>query len=180
MRNSGTLGGNVANGSPIGDSMPLLIALNAQVVLASVRGERRLALESLYTGYRQNVMAPDELLVRIDAPLHTTQPTAATGRDFHLLRAYKVSKRQDDDISAVCLVLRVAVQAGIVTEASIGVGGVAATPVRATQAEDALQHVVVDWEELPQLLASLVTRFWNESQGHSATTLEQIAVEVLP
>ncbi|MEG2999372.1 MAG: xanthine dehydrogenase small subunit [Comamonas sp.] len=204
VRNSGTLGGNVANGSPIGDSMPLLIALNAQVVLASVRGERRLALESLYTGYRQNVMAADELLVRIDAPLHTTQPTATTGRDFHLLRAYKVSKRQDDDISAVCLVLRVAVQAGIVTEASIGVGGVAATPVRATQAEDALRGqpwnaataqaaaAALQAQFSPisdmrasgayrrQLLASLVTRFWNESQGHRATTLEQIAVEVLP
>jgi xanthine dehydrogenase iron-sulfur cluster and FAD-binding subunit A len=62
VRNSGTLGGNVANGSPIGDSMPLLIALRAQVVLASTRGERTLPLEDLYTGYRQNVMAPDELL----------------------------------------------------------------------------------------------------------------------
>ena len=69
VRNSGTLGGNVANGSPIGDSMPLLIALHAQVVLASsARGERTLALEDLYTGYRQNVMAPDELLVRIVVP----------------------------------------------------------------------------------------------------------------
>ena len=202
VRNSGTLGGNVANGSPIGDSMPLLIALNAQVVLASVRGERRLPLESLYTGYRQNVMAADELLVRIDAPLHATQPSATAGSDLHLLRAYKVSKRQDDDISAVCLVLRVAVQGGIVTEASIGVGGVAATPVRATQAEDALRgqpwnaataqaagaalqaqfNPISDMRASGayrrQLLASLMTRFWNESQGHRATTLEQISVEV--
>lgn len=203
VRNSGTLGGNVANGSPIGDSMPLLIALNAQIVLASVRGERRLPLENLYTGYRQNVMAADELLVRIDVPLHATQATAQAG-DLHLLRAYKVSKRQDDDISAVCLVLRVAVQGGIVTEATIGAGGVAATPVRATQAEAALRGqpwnaataqaaaVALQAQFSPisdmrasgayrrQLLASLVTRFWNESQGHRATTLEQIAVEVLP
>ena len=72
VRNSGTLGGNVANGSPIGDSMPLLIALRAQVVLASqARGERALPLEALYTGYRQNVMAPDELLVRIVVPKAT-------------------------------------------------------------------------------------------------------------
>ena len=203
VRNSGTLGGNVANGSPIGDSMPLLIALNAQIVLASVRGERRLPLENLYTGYRQNVMAADELLVRIDVPLHATQATAQAG-DLHLLRAYKVSKRQDDDISAVCLVLRVAVQGGIVTEATIGAGGVAATPVRATQAEAALRGqpwnaataqaaaAALQAQFSPisdmrasgayrrQLLASLVTRFWNESQGHRATTLEQIAVEVLP
>jgi len=178
------------------------------VVLASVRGQRSLPLEALYTGYRQNVMAPDELLVRIDVPLHATQPAVeeadAPGADWQLLRAYKVSKRQDDDISAVCLVLRVAVQGGRVTEAAIGVGGVAATPVRATQAEDALRGQ--PWSQASaqaagralqaqfspisdmrasgayrsQLLASLLQRFWLESQGRSATTLEQIAVEVLP
>jgi xanthine dehydrogenase small subunit len=69
VRNSGTLGGNVANGSPIGDSMPLLIALGANVVLMSVRGHRELPLEQLYTGYRQNVMAPDEVLAWIKVPL---------------------------------------------------------------------------------------------------------------
>jgi xanthine dehydrogenase small subunit len=207
VRNSGTLGGNVANGSPIGDSMPLLIALNAQVVLASVRGERSLPLENLYTGYRQNVMAADELLARISVPLHATQPTAS-GKDWQLLRAYKVSKRQDDDISAVCLVVRVAVQNGLVSEAAIGAGGVAATPVRATQAEDALRGqpwnaatvqaaaAALQAQFKPisdmrasgayrsQLLASLMTRFWHESQGqgqgHIATTLEHITLEVQP
>ena len=208
VRNSGTLGGNVANGSPIGDSMPLLIALNAHVVLDSVRGERRLPLEQLYTGYRQNVMAADELLVRIDVPLHHTQPAvagqAAPAASFHLLRAYKVSKRQDDDISAVCLVLRIAVQQGLVTEAAIGVGGVAATPVRATQAEDALRGQTWNLATVQtaaaalqsqfspisdmrasgsyrrQLLASLLQRFWHESRGHPAPSLEHIAVEVTP
>src|SRR3990167_6783100 len=68
VRNAGTLGGNVANGSPIGDSMPLLIALRARVVLARARGERTLALEDLYTGYSQNVMSPDEVLARILVP----------------------------------------------------------------------------------------------------------------
>jgi xanthine dehydrogenase small subunit len=203
VRNSGTLGGNVANGSPIGDSMPLLIALNAQVVLASVRGERSLPLEQLYTGYRQNVMAADELLARISVPLHATQP-AAHGKSWQLLRAYKVSKRQDDDISAVCLVVRVAVQNGLVSEAAIGAGGVAATPVRATQAEDALRGqpwslataqaaaaaLQAQFQPISdmrasgayrrQLLASLMTRFWNESQGHTATTLEHITMEVQP
>jgi xanthine dehydrogenase small subunit len=73
VRNSGTLGGNVANGSPIGDSMPLLIALGAHVVLMSQRQgktrSRELPLEDLYTGYRQNVMAPDEVLAWIKVPL---------------------------------------------------------------------------------------------------------------
>jgi xanthine dehydrogenase small subunit len=124
VRNAGTLGGNVANGSPIGDTMPLLIALRASVVLASIRGERELPLESLYTGYRQNLMAPDEVLVHIKVP--KPQPG-------ELLRIYKVSKRLEDDISAVCLAVCLHTQDGVVTQASIGVGGVAATPVRASR-----------------------------------------------
>ncbi|MCX7279609.1 MAG: xanthine dehydrogenase small subunit, partial [Burkholderiales bacterium] len=91
VRNSGTLGGNVANGSPIGDSMPLLIALGASVGLASLRGTRSLPLEHLYTGYRSNVMAPDEVLAWIDVP----RPQG------ELMQVYKISKRFDDDISAV-------------------------------------------------------------------------------
>src|SRR5690606_18156840 len=122
-------GGNVANGSPIGDSMPLLIALGAQVELASTRGRRRLPLEDFYTGYRANVLAPDELLAFIHVPL------PAPGQ---LLAAYKVSKRFDDDISAVCLVLNLALEGGLVAQARIGAGGVAATPARARQAEAAL------------------------------------------
>ncbi|WP_374671817.1 xanthine dehydrogenase small subunit [Acidovorax temperans] len=184
VRNSGTLGGNVANGSPIGDSMPLLIALRAQVVLASqARGERALLLESLYTGYRQNVMAPDELLVRIVVP----KPAPS-----EQLKAYKISKRFDDDISAVCLVLNLDIADGTVQRASIGAGGVAATPVRAQQTEAALQGQpwteatvqqamrVLQAEFSPisdmrasgdyrrTVLGNLLQRFWLESQGGGA------------
>ena len=102
VRNSGTLGGNVANGSPIGDSMPLLIALDAHVVLMSARGHRDMPLEDFYTGYRKNVLAPDEVLAWIKVP----RPV----RGRIQLRAYKISKRYDDDISAVCLVVNL--QAG--------------------------------------------------------------------
>lgn len=196
VRNSGTLGGNVANGSPIGDSMPLLIALNAQVVLASVRGERSLPLEQLYTGYRQNVMAPDELVVRMDVPL------PSTGAATQHLRAYKISKRQDDDISAVCLVINLHLHDGVVTQVRIGAGGVAATPARATRTEAALlgqpwhaatvqaAAAVLQAEFSPisdmrasgdyrrHVLGSLVQRFWLESQGQSGASLEDIRVEV--
>jgi len=196
VRNSGTLGGNVANGSPIGDSMPLLIALNAQVVLASVRGERSLPLEQLYTGYRQNVMAKDELVTRIDIPL----PQAGSATQH--LRAYKISKRQDDDISAVCLVVNLHVDNGTVTQVSIGAGGVAATPARAKQAEAALlgqpwnaatvqaaaaalqaefspiSDMRASGDYRKHLLASLMQRFWLESQGKSGVTLDDISVEV--
>lgn len=190
VRNSGTLGGNVANGSPIGDSMPLLIALRAQVVLASqARGERALPLEALYTGYRQNVMAPDELLVRIVVP----KPASS-----EQLRAYKISKRFDDDISAVCLVLNLDTADGTVQRASIGAGGVAATPVRAQQTEAALQGQpwteatvqqamrVLQAEFSPisdmrasgdyrrTVLGNLLQRFWLESQGGAPASIAQL------
>ena len=190
VRNSGTLGGNVANGSPIGDSMPLLIALRAQVVLASqARGERALPLEALYTGYRQNVMAPDELLVRIVVP----KPTSS-----EQLKAYKISKRFDDDISAVCLVLNLDIAGGTVQRASVGAGGVAATPVRAQQTEAALQGQpwteatvqqamrVLQAEFSPisdmrasgdyrrTVLGNLLQRFWLESQGGAPASIAQL------
>ncbi len=213
VRNSGTLGGNVANGSPIGDSMPLLIALRAQVVLASqARGERALPLEALYTGYRQNVMAADELLVRIVVPKPSAsksepppgRPKAAStptgGSDdtpvrsvgANILQAYKISKRFDDDISAVCLVLNLDIADGSVQRASIGAGGVAGTPVRAQQTEAALQGKpwteatvqqamrVLQAEFSPisdmrasgdyrrTVLGNLLQRFWLESQGGGA------------
>jgi xanthine dehydrogenase small subunit len=192
VRNSGTLGGNVANGSPIGDSMPLLIALRAQIVLASVRGERSLPLEDLYTGYRQNVMAPDELLVRIIVP----RPGVTEA-----LRAYKISKRFDDDISAVCLVVNLDIEAGVVRRASIGAGGVAATPARARQTEAALSGQPWSSQTVKQaadalqaefspisdmrasgayrrtVLASLLQRFWLESQGQEAVSVENFRLE---
>ncbi|ART47491.1 xanthine dehydrogenase small subunit [Acidovorax carolinensis] len=192
VRNAGTLGGNVANGSPIGDSMPLLIALRAQVVLASTRGERTLALEDLYTGYRQNVMAPDELLVRIVVP----RPGVT-----EVLRAYKISKRFDDDISAVCLVINLDIEANMVRRASIGAGGVAATPARARQTEGALtgqpwtadtiaraaQALQGEFNPISDMrasgayrrtvLASLLQRFWLESQGDDAVSVEDFRLE---
>ena len=193
VRNSGTLGGNVANGSPIGDSMPLLIALRAQVVLASqARGERQLPLEDLYTGYRQNVMAADELLVRIVVP----RPSAP-----EQLRAYKISKRFDDDISAVCLVVNLDIAGGTVQRASIGAGGVAATPARARQTEATLTGqpwteataqraaAVLQAEFSPisdmrasgayrrEVLGSLLQRYWLETQGQPSVSLDTLTLE---
>ena len=191
VRNAGTLGGNVANGSPIGDSMPLLIALRAQVVLASMRGERTLALEDLYTGYRQTALAPDELLVRIVVPRPAPEG---------LLRAYKVSKRWDDDISAVCLALHLDIADGVVRRASIGAGGVAATPARARETEalltgqpwtealaqragEALQAEFTPISDMRAsgayrrtVLASLMRRYWLESQGQTAVSLEDFSL----
>ncbi len=192
VRNAGTLGGNVANGSPIGDSMPLLIALGASVVLMSVRGQRELPLEQLYTGYRRNVIAADEVLAWIKVP------KAVTGE---WSRVYKISKRFDDDISAVCLAINLRIENGRVSHASIGAGGVAATPVRASKTQAALlgqawtQATVqqamhtLRGEFSPisdmrassayrvQVLGNLLQRFWLESQGEQYTNLESFSLD---
>ena len=192
VRNSGTLGGNIANGSPIGDSMPLLIALRARVVLMSTRGQREMPLEQLYTGYRTNVMAPDEVLAWIKVP----KPVANQN-----LQVYKISKRFDDDISAVCLAINLQIENSVVVSASIGAGGVAATPVRATQTEAALtcqpwtsttvQRAIAtlraefspisdmrassDYRR--EVLGNLLQRYWLESQGLQQTNLQAFILE---
>jgi len=130
IRNAATLGGNVVNGSPIGDSMPLLIALRASLVLASARARREVPIEDFYTGYRRSLLAPDELLVAIRIP--RAAPDLA-------LRAWKVSKRFEDDISAVCVAVALRRQGGRITQARIGVGGMAAVPSRAQRTEAALE-----------------------------------------
>jgi xanthine dehydrogenase small subunit len=200
VRNSGTLGGNVANGSPIGDSMPLLISLGANIVLMCHRKgriqHREMPLEDLYTGYRKNVMAPDEVLAWIKVPKATATQTC---------RVYKISKRFEDDISAVCLGLNLTITHGVVRSASIGVGGVAATPVRAIRTEailkgkrwdhDTVQRAMamLQTEFTPisdmrasahyriQVLGNLLQRFWLDSQGQGSISLEDLeALEVTP
>jgi xanthine dehydrogenase small subunit len=225
VRNSGTLGGNVANGSPIGDSMPLLIALQANVVLMRQRDgrqfSRELPLEQLYTGYRQNLMAPDEVLAWIKVPLPVEgEPSAAPGRPkqasapsggsaahevasvgVEFLRVYKISKRFEDDISAVCLAVSLRVDSDRILGASIGVGGVAATPVRASKTEACLRQMTLadatfeqasavlqaEFEPISdmrasaayrrEVLGSLLQRFWLEIQGLSNVSLETLSLE---
>lgn len=131
IRHGGTLGGNVANGSPIGDSMPVLIALQADVVLASEqRPPRRLALEDFYLGYRRTALAADEVLAWIEVPLPQAPLNVA---------AHKLSKRFEDDISTVSLALAWRLDdTGRVAHVRIAAGGVAPVPCRARMAETAL------------------------------------------
>ncbi len=129
VRNAATLGGNIANGSPIGDSMPMLIALGSTLTLASVRGTRELPLEAFFTGYRRTLLEADELISDVAIPLP---------RPDQVVRAYKLSKRFEDDISAVCLVVSMRRAAGRADGVRLGVGGMAATPMRATQTEAAM------------------------------------------
>lgn len=128
IRNTATLGGNIATASPIGDAAPVLLALDAALVLASTTGERQVPMAEYFTGYRRSVRADGEVIraVRIPLPL---APLSAF---------YKIAKRRLDDISAVAVAITMTVEQGVITTPHIGLGGVAATPIRATAAEQAL------------------------------------------
>ncbi|UUU38648.1 xanthine dehydrogenase small subunit [Streptomyces sp. NBC_00162] len=129
IRNSATLGGNLGTGSPIGDSPPVLLALEASVVLADADGEREVPLSDYFTGYRQSVRRPGELIRAVRVPLPLSPVVA-----FH-----KIAKRRFDDISSVAVAFALDIEDGIVRKARIGLGGVAATPIRAIAAEAALE-----------------------------------------
>ena len=129
IRNAGTMGGNVANGSPIGDSMPALIALGASVTLSNRERERTLPMEDLYVAYMKKAMAADEIVEAIDVPL----PSPSLR-----FRTYKLSKRFDSDISAVCAAFAIELDGDRIRRARVAFGGVAATPKRALATEKAL------------------------------------------
>jgi xanthine dehydrogenase small subunit len=129
IRNVATLGGNVANGSPIGDSMPALMAAGASLVLRSAAGSREVALDDFYHDYRVNDLRPGEFVERVRLPLPAPGST---------LRCYKVSKRFDQDISALCAAYRLELEDDHVRSIRIACGGLAATVKRATHCEQAL------------------------------------------
>ncbi|HYE01562.1 MAG TPA: xanthine dehydrogenase small subunit [Alphaproteobacteria bacterium] len=187
VRNAGTLGGNIANGSPIGDGMPPLIALGARIVLTAAEGSRELPLDEFYIAYRQTALRPGEFVERVIVP--------PLGPDT-LFKTYKVSKRFDQDISAVCGGFAVRLEDGRVAEARLAFGGMAAIPKRAAAAEQALTGQVwgeaavaaamaaleADFQPLSDMRASagyrgrvaanLLRRFWLEASG--AVDLTQV------
>ncbi len=136
IRNAGTLGGNIANGSPIGDSMPALMVMGATLLLRKGNRTREIALDEFYLAYQKTALVPGEFVVSVRVPHRSS--------DAHL-RTYKVSKRFDQDISAVCGAYRVVVGNGRVGDARVAYGGMAATPRRAPATERAL--VGREWSE---------------------------------
>ncbi|QXI36988.1 xanthine dehydrogenase small subunit [Pseudomonas xantholysinigenes] len=130
IRNQGTLGGNIGNASPIGDSPPLLIALDAQIVLRQGERQRTLALEDYFIDYRITARQDSEFIEKIIVPRASHDWT---------FRAYKVSKRLDDDISAVCAAFNLSIDNGVVSGVRIAFGGMAAIPKRARACEAALR-----------------------------------------
>jgi xanthine dehydrogenase small subunit len=150
VRHAGTLGGNVANGSPIGDAAPVLMALDARIVLQHGEALRELALSAFYTGYMRNAMQPGEFVRELVVPL----PAAGT-----IVRAYKISKRFDSDISAVCAAFALDLDAGVVRAARLAFGGMAATVQRAVQAEAALTGQAWSEAALHAAVAALTSDF---------------------
>jgi xanthine dehydrogenase small subunit len=179
VRSVGTLGGNIANGSPIGDSMPALIALGAELVLKRGSHLRTVALDRFYTGYRKSVLQPGEFILTVRVP------RLAGGARF---AAYKLSKRFDQDISAVCAAFHL----GADGAARFGFGGMAATPSRAPLAEAAYRsgidsacealardfaplsdHRGSGWYRLTAA-QNLMRKFYAESHGRVPTRVLEI------
>lgn len=150
IRNAGTLGGNVVNGSPIGDTMPALLALDAVLVLRRGAASRELPLREFYLDYRKTALQPGELLERVRIPLP---------QEGAVFRTYKVSKRLDQDISAVCSAYWLQLDGDRVNGVRLAYGGMAAVPKRASGAEAAL--IGRDWNEaaVRQAMAALEQDF---------------------
>ncbi|WP_299499900.1 xanthine dehydrogenase small subunit [uncultured Roseobacter sp.] len=185
VRNAATIGGNIANGSPIGDGPPALIALDARVHLRLGSERRDMPLEDFFIGYGKQDRRPGEFIEAITIP-----------RGPDRLKCYKLSKRFDQDISAVCGCLSITTENGRVTAARIAFGGMAGVPKRAAGAEaaligapwseatvrDVMQAMASDFEPLSDMRASatyrmktaqnMLLRYWHEDQGVAANALE--------
>ena len=135
VRASGTVGGNIANGSPIGDLAPALIALGGRVVLRKGDMTRALPLEDFFIAYGKQDREPGEFVLAVEAP-------RLAARQHY--RAFKVSKRFDEDISAVMLAVRIDVEGRRIVGARVACGGMAATPKRAAKARAALIGASLD------------------------------------
>lgn len=183
VRNMGTIGGNIANGSPIGDTPPPLIALGASIVLRKGEARRTIKLEDYFAAYGKQDRQLGEFVESIQIPCLP---------ENNLFAVYKISKRRDEDISSVCGALRVRVEGGKIREAIIAFGGMAATPKRATAAEAVLigqpmalatfeaaaTALAKDYQPISDMRASadyrllvaqnLLRRFYLESAGETA------------
>jgi xanthine dehydrogenase small subunit len=126
IKAAATIGGNIANASPIGDSMPALLVLNADIELVGHRTTRRININDFYTGYRKTVMSADELISRVFIPIPASD---------EILKVYKVSRRKDLDISAFTAAIWLRVEGGVIRDARVAYGGVAPVILRLAKTE---------------------------------------------
>ncbi len=191
IRNAGTLGGSLGNASPIGDPAPLLMALDAQIILANAHGERSVPVGDFFLAYRKTVLADNEVIVAVRIPPRSSSLTLA---------CYKISKRMEDDISAVLLAIAFEQVDGVMRNVKTGFGGMAATPAAAqdletflagkpfteavmAQAGDVLVHA---FNPMTDVRASrdyrlttcrnLLQRFWLEQSEQTITRVSHAAL----
>lgn len=150
IKHRATLGGNLANASPVGDTPPVLLALDASLELQSPRGQRILPIAEFFLSYRQTALATDEIITAVVLP--STPENSRLG-------SYKVSKRRELDISTVCAAFRVEVKDGLIGAARLAYGGMAAIPCRAYRAEAALEGQVWSQESFAQAAECLERDF---------------------
>jgi len=143
IQNRGTIGGNVCNASPAGDTLPLLIAADARFVLGGPRGERTVAADAFFVGYRKTAMDADELLLRVDVPV--------LGR----LVYRKVGTRRAQSISKTLIAVRARAREGLLFDVRVGAGCVAPVPLRCRTAEAALEGKALDEAALAAARAGL-------------------------
>jgi xanthine dehydrogenase small subunit len=141
IRHVGTIGGNIANASPIADSLPFLHVMNAMLELRSARGTRHVNINNFYKGYKKLDLQPGELITRIRIPLPA---------DNELLRLYKVSRRRDLDIATFTAAIRMRLDGESIAEAAIALGAVGPTVIRARKTEACLQGRLLDEETMRQ------------------------------
>ena len=170
IRNAGTLGGNIANGSPIGDSMPALMVLGASLVLRQGGSERELVLDDFYHDYQVNDLQPGEFVARIRVPL---------AREGELVSSQKWSKRFDQDISAVCTAYRLQLDGDKVANFRMACGGVAATIRRATNCEAAINGATWTEATVENACAALAEDFAPISDMRASADIRLIAVQNL-
>ena len=166
IRNVGTFGGNIGTASPIGDTLPCLIALDATVILHSLSGERSVPLEDFFIGYRETCLGSSEFIKAIHIP------KLPSGQAF---RAYKISKRYDQDISSVIGAYRVGILHNKVASIRVAFGGMAATPKRASASEAALAGKA--WtEETVLAVSTAVAEDFTPLSDHRASQAYRLRV----
>ena len=141
VRNMATLAGNIADSSPIGDTIPPLLVLEAEVVLASAGAERVIALEEFFTGPGQNVLTEQEIICKVRFPL------PAKGKGGHI----KLGLRRGTSCSVASVAVWLVADKNTVKDIRIALGGVAPTPIRARKTEDAFRGQSLDWERIAEL-----------------------------
>jgi len=150
VRNAGTIGGNIANGSPIGDMPPGLIAAGAKLVLCGTQGQRSIDLEDFFIDYGRQDLNTGECVEQILLP----RPP-----ENQLFAIYKVSKRFEQDISSVCGAFSLRVEDSVISNARVCFGGMAATPKRATACEQALEGKPWKQETIDVAMQAMLTDF---------------------